>query len=166
MRPLDDADLGVVLGWRNHPRVRESSFTTHAIGWAEHRAWWAAVRLDPAREVLVYRHDGVASGVVAFEHVRPGHAEWGFYLDVEGVEERGQTLAAWLGIERAAIAHAFDARGAAVLEGHVLADNHAVLSLHRRFGFTEVERYTRAVDGAPRQVVRVRLAKPSTKESA
>jgi RimJ/RimL family protein N-acetyltransferase len=129
------------------------------IGWPEHQAWWAAVQRDPSREVLVYEHGGIPSGVVAFEDVAPGHAEWGFYLDVDGVERRGQTLAAWLGIERAAITHAFDARGAGVLDGHVLAGNDAVLRLHRRFGFTEVERYARAVDGVPRQVVKVRLAR-------
>jgi hypothetical protein len=165
LRDATDGDRDTVLGWRNHPRVRRSSFTAHEIGEAEHSGWWAAVRADPARWLLIYEHGGAPSGVVTFALADSGTdpgtdsgvADWGFYLDVAGLEGRGELLPAWIGIERDSIAYAFDKIGATVLRGDVLAANAAVWRLHRRCGFTETARYVRAVDGVPHEVVRVEL---------
>ena len=76
-----------------------------------------------------------------------------------GADERGEMLAAWIGIERESISYAFDKVGATVLRGEVLASNAGVWRLHRRFGFTETGRYVREVDGLPREVVRIELRK-------
>ncbi|MBB2909535.1 UDP-4-amino-4,6-dideoxy-N-acetyl-beta-L-altrosamine N-acetyltransferase [Streptosporangium becharense] len=159
LRRIDDGDLETVRRWRNHPKVRAASFTTHEIGAAEHARWWRAVRDDPDREVLLYEHGGEGAGVVAFTGLTGGDAgaTWGFYLDVDGLERSGRLLEAWFGIERAAVGHAFGPLGLRTLRGEVLAGNDAVRRLHRRFGFTEVGSYLRDVDGVPREVVVVRL---------
>ncbi|GAA2891887.1 UDP-4-amino-4,6-dideoxy-N-acetyl-beta-L-altrosami ne N-acetyltransferase [Streptosporangium fragile] len=158
LRRIDDGDLETVRRWRNHPKVRAASFTTHEIGAAEHARWWRAVRGDPDREVLLYEHDGVPAGVVTFTGLAAGDgATWGFYLDVAGLERSGRLLRAWFGVERAAVGHAFGPLGLRSLRGEVLADNDAVRRLHRRFGFTEVGSYLRDVGGVPREVVVVRL---------
>lgn len=159
LRPAADDDRDVVLTWRNHPDVRRASLTTHVIGADEHRAWWRAAAADERRLVLVYEHAGRPAGVVMFADLDPVEraATWGYYLDVAGLRQRGELLPAWLGLERAVVDHAFDALGLDRLGGETLADNTQVLALHRRFGFRETRRYSRVVDGTPRDVVWTQL---------
>ncbi|MCK2221434.1 GNAT family N-acetyltransferase [Actinomadura sp. ATCC 31491] len=157
LRDVHDDDLPAMRRWRNHPKVRAASFTTHEIGAAEHARWWAAVRADATRRVLVYDHDGRPAGVVAYSDLSAASATWGFYLDLDGLERSGALLRAWAGLERAAIGHAFGPLGLSVLRGEVLADNEPVRTLHRRFGFAEVAAYRRDVDGVPRDVVAIEL---------
>ncbi|RGC67476.1 hypothetical protein C5N14_19160 [Micromonospora sp. MW-13] len=161
LRVARDADSETLRRWRNHPRVRAVSFTRHEIGPAEHAAWWTAVRADPDRRLLVHEHLGVPCGVVTFSGVTtPDRAlAWGFYLDVEGLDARRQLMPAWLALERAAVAYAFDVLGARTLGGETLATNRPVLALHRRLGFAIVRRYERDVDGTPHQVVWTELSR-------
>ncbi|TMR10547.1 GNAT family N-acetyltransferase [Nonomuraea turkmeniaca] len=159
LRGVRDDDLPVTRRWRNHPRVRAASFTTHEIGADEHARWWAAVRADPAKHVLVYDHEGTAAGVVTYAGLSTASACWGFYLDFDGLERSGALLRAWIGLERAAIDHAFGPLGLTTLRGSVLADNEPVRLLHKRFGFVEVGTYRRDVDGVARDVVAIELRK-------
>ncbi|MGP4095644.1 GNAT family N-acetyltransferase [Nonomuraea sp. KM90] len=159
LRDVRDDDLPVMRRWRNHPRVRAASFTTHEIAEDEHARWWAATRADAGRRVLIYDHEGTAAGVVTFAGLSPKSADWGYYLDLDGLERSGTLLRAWAGLERAAIEHAFGPLGLTTLRGEVLAGNEPVRRLHRRFGFVEVGAYLREVDGVPRDVVAIELRK-------
>ncbi|MFU8849816.1 GNAT family N-acetyltransferase [Micromonospora sp. SL1-18] len=155
LRPAGVGDLDRMRRWRNHPQVRGVSLTQHEIGPEEHLAWWEAVRADPDRRVLIHLHGGRPAGVVTFSGVTSPEKAlvWGFYLDLDGLEEHGELLRAWMGLQRTAIAHAFETLGARTLGGETLADNKPVLALHRRFGFRIVRRYEREIDGTPHQVV-------------
>ncbi|KAB2351743.1 GNAT family N-acetyltransferase [Actinomadura rudentiformis] len=157
LREVSDSDLGALLRWRNHPEVRKASFTTHEIGEAEHRRWWSRVCADPTRRVLIYEHRSTPCGVVTFSGLDGAEAWWGFYLDLDGLGESGELLHAWLGLEKAAIAHAFGPLGLRVLRGEVLAANEAVLRFHRRCGFTESGRHVREIDGEEQVVVHMEL---------
>lgn len=161
LRPADAGDLDQMRRWRNHPQVRGMSLTQHEISSAEHRAWWSAVREEPDRRVFIYLHDGQPAGVVTFTGVTsPDRAvTWGFYLDIEGLAERGELLPAWVGLQRAGIDHALGPLAARTLGGETLADNKPVLALHRRFGFRVVRRYERIVNGKARQVVWTELSR-------
>lgn len=158
LRPATDADRDVVLAWRNHPEVRALSLTQHVISPEEHSAWWEATKTDPSREVYVYERHGIPSGVVTFfdRDAAAGTCWWGYYLDNEGLSERGELLPAWIEIQRQAVRFAFDELGVRTLEGEVLDANESVRSFNRRNGFTEVESYDREVDGKPVRVHRVR----------
>ncbi|WP_219471736.1 GNAT family N-acetyltransferase [Nonomuraea rhizosphaerae] len=159
LRAVHDHEVPDLRRWRNHPRVRASSLTTHVIAETEHTRWWAGVCRDPARQVLIYVHEGAAAGVVTFSGLTPGSlsAEWGFYLDLDGLERTGALLPAWIGLERSAIDHAFGPLGLSTLRGEVLARNEPARGLHRRFGFTEVAVYPREVGGVRRDVIAVQL---------
>lgn len=159
LREARDDDLAVMRRWRNHPRVRAASFTTHEIGEDEHAHWWKATRADAGTHVFIYHHEGAAAGVVSFHDVTPESARWGYYLDLDGLERDTMLLPAWVGLERAAIAHAFGPLGLSTLRGEVLADNEPVRRMHRRFGFVEIGTYERQVDGVPRDVVAIELRK-------
>ena len=58
LRPATDGDVETIRRWRNHPKVRRASFTTHEIGPEEHRAWWEAVSADPTKRVLIFERNG------------------------------------------------------------------------------------------------------------
>ncbi len=150
LRAAVDADRDIVLPWRNHPSVRRVSLTTHVITPGEHAEWWAAVRADPARRLLIFCDGGTPAGVVLFD-LRSDPAVWSFYLDVAGLG--AGLLPAWMRLERAAVAHAFGELGLDRLGGETLATNEQVLALHRRFGFRETRRYERLIDGTPQTVV-------------
>lgn len=131
-----------MLSWRNHPAVRAVSMTTHEIKPAEHAAWWSKNR----QSVLIYEDEGVPAGVVIFSG-----ETWSFYLDVAGLGRR--MLPAWMRLEKEAIEYAFGELGLERLDGETLEENKQVLALHRRFGFREVRRYERSVDGVMKTVV-------------
>jgi RimJ/RimL family protein N-acetyltransferase len=157
LRPAVDADLETIRRWRNHPGVRRHFIHTREIDPAQHRSWWRGVCADPGRRVLMYEEGGTACGVVTFADHDPvaRRAEWGFFLDVDGLAVSGRLFAAWVGLERAAIRYGFGDLGLAVLGGRTLASNTAVLELHRRCGFVEVpeRRYRVEIDGRPCDVI-------------
>jgi len=107
----------------------------------------------------VYEHGGRPAGVVTFSGLdaADGSGSWGFYLDIDGLQARDELLPAWLGLERAAVAYAFDTLLLESLSGETLGWNTAVLALHRRFGFDVVGTCRRLVDGVPTDVVRTEL---------
>src|SRR3954454_18718263 len=104
LRVAGDADRARVLGWRNHPRVRAVSLTAREIEPDEHALWWRIVTADPDRRLLIYSHDLVPSGVVLFtrdscKDAAADAATWSFYLDVDGLDRRGELLPAWATLE-------------------------------------------------------------------
>ena len=64
LRPMVDADLERVLGWRNHPDVRRWMYTSHEIELDEHRRWFRGASQDERRHLLVYELDGEPCGYV------------------------------------------------------------------------------------------------------
>ncbi|WP_449062872.1 UDP-4-amino-4,6-dideoxy-N-acetyl-beta-L-altrosamine N-acetyltransferase [Planomonospora algeriensis] len=166
LRKAFEHESEMIRRWRNHPRVREASFTTHEIGETEHAKWWVSATADATRRILVYEHEGVPSGVVNFfdYDTEERRAMWAFYLDVDGLGERGELFAAWLTVEGEAVRYAFDELEVATLRCEVLSHNTAVRTLHRRNGFVEVDTYTRPVDGTEESVIvmeRVRADTPA-----
>ncbi|HEX8626778.1 MAG TPA: GNAT family N-acetyltransferase [Catenuloplanes sp.] len=159
LRRATDADADAVLRWRNHPKVRQASFTRRPISAPEHAAWWRRVSADPAHHLLIFEWQGVAAGVVTLHEPTPadGSAGWAFYLDVDGLQRIGALLPAWVAAERAALGYAFDTAGLRVLRGEVLAENRPVLDLHRRFGFAVTGTHQRDIDGVRHDVLRVEL---------
>ncbi len=143
--------METIRRWRNHPKVRRASFTTHEIGPEEHRAWWEAVSADPTRRVLIFERNGVPSGVVLFTGVGSELVEWSKYVDVDGLGS--ERAAAWEELEYEAIDYAFDVLGADRIGASTLAANTPVRRLHERTGFVELRRYTRTIDGVDREVV-------------
>jgi RimJ/RimL family protein N-acetyltransferase len=161
LRPANAADRDRIRLWRNHPTVRSVSVTTHEIGADEHASWFSGVLIDPTKSVLIYEHDGIPSGVVTFTGLGPdGPAVWGFYLDNDGLERRGDTLAAWLSVQREAVAYAFDVLGVDELTGEVLEHNTVVRRMNRRLGFVEGEPVRKVIAGVPTLSYPISLRRP------
>jgi len=163
LRPGRDGDRDRVLAWRNHPDVRRASITHHVIEPAEHRAWWQRVSTADNRRVLIYERDGVVAGVVNFFDLEldtePRTGAWGFFLDADGLAERGETLPAWIEVMKEATSYAFDELGLDDLYGEVLEHNTVVRQMNRRFRFVEGEPETRYSDGREITVLPISLNK-------
>ena len=137
LRDATEGDLESIRTWRNHPRVRSAHLFQEEITAAGHRDWWRQVDADPSRRVLVFEYQERPAGVVHFkDHDPVGRtAEWGFFLDVDGLGP--DLMNAWIQLEREAVDFAFGTMGLDAVGGRTLASNTPVLALHRRFGFRE-----------------------------
>ncbi|HEY2345029.1 MAG TPA: UDP-4-amino-4,6-dideoxy-N-acetyl-beta-L-altrosamine N-acetyltransferase [Xanthomonadaceae bacterium] len=132
LRRMLEADLSLVLAWRNHSDVRRWMFTSHEIGIDEHERWFHAIVSDPARHPLIFEMDGSPQGFVQIGPVAAGgNAAWGFYLAPDAPKGCGRSLG------EATLAYAFDDLGLHKLSGEVLAFNEASLKFHRHLGFRE-----------------------------
>ncbi len=147
LRKAQFGDMEAIRKWRNHAEVRRVSLTQHAITADEHRSWWERTQEDPSTLVLIYERDGLAAGVITFFDLKDRSAWWGYYLDNDGLTERGTLFPAWISIQREAVRYARDELGLVELHGETLAANESAVAFNERQGFTEVERYTRDVAG-------------------
>jgi RimJ/RimL family protein N-acetyltransferase len=163
LRPARDTDVDDIRRWRNQEINRAVSISAHEISAAEHAAWWAAARVDTRRRVLVYERAGVPSGVVSFFDLdldgEPRTGSWGFFLDAEGLDARGETLPAWLEIMRAALSYAFDELRLDELRAEVLEHNTAVRQMNRRLKFVEGRPVQRQVNGRTVTVIPLVLSR-------
>ncbi|MFF0266591.1 GNAT family N-acetyltransferase [Kribbella sp. NPDC004536] len=159
LRTATDDDVDLIRTLRNQQANREVSITSHEISAGEHAAWWAKTSVDPSRRVLIYTRDGATAGVVNFFDLDGTAGAWGFFLDADGLAERGETLPAWIEIMREATAYAFDELGLDVLTGEVLEHNAVVRQMNRRFRFTEGTPETRYADGRELTVIPISLRK-------
>src|ERR671931_2355255 len=120
LRAATDDDVDIIRRLRNQQANRDVSITSHEITADEHAAWWAKTSMDPSRRVLMYLRDGATAGVVNFFNLETTTGSWGFFLDADGLAERGETLPAWIEVMREATSYAFDELGLELLTGEVL----------------------------------------------
>jgi RimJ/RimL family protein N-acetyltransferase len=159
LRAATEDDVDTIRRLRNQQANRDVSITSHEITADEHAAWWAKTSADPSRRVLIYERDGQIAGVVNFFDLEGSSGAWGFFLDADGLAERGETLPAWIEIMREATAYAFDELGLEVLTGEVLEHNTVVRQMNRRFRFAEGTPETRYAGGREITVIPISLRK-------
>jgi RimJ/RimL family protein N-acetyltransferase len=159
LRAATEDDVDTIRRLRNQRANRDVSINAHEITADEHAAWWAKTSVDPSRRVLIYTRDGETAGVVNFFDLDGTAGAWGFFLDADGLAERGETLPAWIEIMREATAYAFDELGLEVLTGEVLEHNTVVRQMNRRFRFAEGTPETRYADGRELTVIPISLRK-------
>ena len=132
--PLTENDLELILPWRNAPAVRKAMYTHHEISPEEHRAWFQRIRQDPRKRWYLYRNtEGTPQGVVYFTELdfvqRTGL--WGFYVKPAAKSGTGTRM------EYAALELAFGDLNLHKLNCEVLANNMAVVNLHKKVGFIQ-----------------------------
>lgn len=132
IRPVDEADLPLILAWRNAPEVRRNSFSRHVITEIEHRAWFERTRTDSRLRAYVFLSDeGLRCGVVTFIDLNPRDrtATWGFYSAPDAPEGNGTRL----GI--CALDEAFGPLGLHKVNAEVLVTNARSVHFHEKLGF-------------------------------
>jgi RimJ/RimL family protein N-acetyltransferase len=164
LRTATEDDVDTIRRLRNQQANREVSITSHEISADEHAAWWAKASADPTRQVLIYARDDVTAGVVNFFDLEGSTGSWGFFLDADGLAERGETLPAWIEVMREATAYAFDELGLDLLTGEVLEHNTVVRQMNRRFRFAEGTPEQRYADGRELTVIPISLRKQDRRQ--
>jgi RimJ/RimL family protein N-acetyltransferase len=164
LRAATSDDVDTIRRLRNQQANRAVSITSHEISADEHAAWWAKTTADPTRRVLIYERNGVTAGVLNFFDLEGPSGAWGFFLDADGLAERGETLPAWIEVMREATAYAFDELGLDLLTGEVLEHNTVVRQMNRRFRFTEGTPEVRYADGREITVIPISLRRQDRRQ--
>lgn len=132
IRPMVQADLALVLRWRNHPEVRRHMLSRHEITSDEHQRWFERSLQDSRRHLLIFELDRQPLGFVNFtELASAGIADWGFYAAPDAPRGSGQRLG------QAALAHGFTQLKFHKVCAQVLAQNERSLRFHRALGFQQ-----------------------------
>lgn len=132
IRRMTEADLDMVLRWRNHPDVRAFMYTQHEIAPQEHAEWYERARVDERRYLLVYEEGGVPCGFVNFSEMPAGrNSIWGFYAAPSAPWGAGRRMG------RAAVAYGFDKAGFHKISGEALAHNEKSIRFHLSLGFQQ-----------------------------
>lgn len=132
VRPMADADVERVLGWRNHLEVRRYMYTQHEITLDEHQLWFERARQDPRKHLLIFEADDQALGFVSFRELDSGAtADWGFYAAPDAPKGSGRELG------RVALDHAFNDIKLHKVCAQALAYNERSIEFHQSLGFQQ-----------------------------
>lgn len=134
LRPIEERDLELLLGWRNSERIRASMYTSHRITLAEHRSWFERLRLAPDAFSYLFECEGRPLGVVNLNGLdrANGRCHWGFYLGEADAPPGSGSRMAYLALLRV-----FEELQLHKVVGEVLAFNAASIAYHRKLGFSQ-----------------------------
>lgn len=157
VRPITEADLDMILEWRNSDFVRLNMITQHVISAPEHRAWYDRISQDESCRWFVYQADGASTGVAYITNIQcdARSAEWGVYKAPLAPSGTGVALAT------AVLDKAFHELPIDVIYGDVLESNAASLKLHEKLGFIEHACVSNTPNAEPRPhaVIRMMLSR-------
>jgi RimJ/RimL family protein N-acetyltransferase len=93
LRPLSEADLPLILSWRNEPAIRRWFWHSDAISWDDHLTWYRTT-YSPATDDVLWVIDwrGQPVGTTSLYHITPERAELG-RLMIGDPSARGQHVA-------------------------------------------------------------------------
>lgn len=156
LRDLLPEDEEMIRNWRNLPDVAEHMYTDHHIAPKEHRMWFQGILNDPTRRYWIIALDQQSVGLVNLYDIDYGHKRcyWAFY--VAGPDARGKGVGGFA--EYSVLQYVFDRLHFNRLCCEVLASNHAVVEMHKRFGFAQEARFRQHVIKGGERVDVVSLA--------
>lgn len=126
------ADLDIVLAWRNHAEVRRYMWTRHEIRPDEHQRWFERAVSDSNKHLLIFEVNRQPLGFANFTATgRGGIAEWGFYAAPDAPRGTGRQLGC------SALNHAFTKLDLHKVCGQVLAYNVRSIHFHKSLGFQQ-----------------------------
>lgn len=134
LREVKEADLRLILEWRNSYRIRSMMYTDQVIPWEEHYAWFQRTKAADTSKHLIFEYSGIPSGVINFTQIdkKNGTAYWGFYIGPSDMPRGIGTILGFLGLS-----YAFESLNFRKLCAQVFAFNQASVAFHRKLGFSE-----------------------------
>jgi len=141
---LNEREQFRLLDIRNQPLIRESSYTTHVIGEAEHRRWLESVRANEKRHFYgVLYNETLVGGVGLQQDKDPKSGEWSFYVSQDA---QGKGLG--LGLAVCALDLFFENLRLEEIFGEALVANEASLQFHKKIGFVHTANRKRQLSPA------------------
>jgi UDP-4-amino-4,6-dideoxy-N-acetyl-beta-L-altrosamine N-acetyltransferase len=133
LRNIEQGDLPIIRGWRNHPDINRYMFSQHEIKEQEHCAWFEASQKNSLRTLSVYEEDGCIRGFLQLQKKSQdcGVYEWGFYTSPSAERGTGVKLG------ELAFHNVFVEMGGTKLVGEVLSFNLPSIKFHKKLGFVQ-----------------------------
>lgn len=131
-----------VLKLRNESYIRSNMYTEHLISTEEHLNWISKLKSDSRNIIFVVLDSDQVKGVASVNNIKEEHkvADWAFYLD-KSMQGKGLGGA----LEYSMLKYVFDKLHLQKLNCQVLDFNEAVVSMHKKFGFTEEGRLRKSI---------------------
>ena len=131
LRPINEADLDLMLAWRNDPSIRSKMYTRDVIDRDDHLEWWTKTAQREDCAFFMYEDAGTPFGVVSFTQIDRlnSNCSWAFYASPQAPKGTGSRM------EYLALEKVFDELKLNRLRCEVLDFNKPVISLHQKFGF-------------------------------
>jgi len=142
LRAMEQADLDLVLTWRNQKRIRQAMYTDHIISREEHYAWFERVSGQDESLHFVFEYEGKPIGVANVTDINraANRCVWGFYIGAEDVPRGVGSAMGFFTLE-----HLFETLGFHKVIGEALAENEASIRYHLRLGFVQEGRFVEHV---------------------
>jgi UDP-4-amino-4,6-dideoxy-N-acetyl-beta-L-altrosamine N-acetyltransferase len=155
LRPVQPADWGRLLAWRNSPEVAAYMYSDHVITPAEHDRWFYGLGSDQTRAYWIIEMEQAPVGLVNLYDITADDCAWAYYLADPAT--RGRGVGAY--VELTMLDKVFTELGLQRLYCEVLEDNDAVWKLHQSFGFEVVDRLARRAlkAGVAKDALRLKL---------
>ncbi|WP_231757161.1 UDP-4-amino-4,6-dideoxy-N-acetyl-beta-L-altrosamine N-acetyltransferase [Microbulbifer elongatus] len=129
---MNEADLDLVLEWRNHIEVRRYMYTQDKIDFDQHKSWFDSSSKNTSRRLLIFEQGDTPLGFVSFNRINGGDvADWGFYTAPDAPKGTGKELG------ETALAYGFDKLNLHKVCGQALSFNERSIRFHRRLGFKQ-----------------------------
>lgn len=131
---LTEADLEMVLNWRNQDTIRAMMYTSRLISSDEHLNWFKQLQNNPSSRSLLFYFEDQPYGVVNINRINPTNltCDWGFYM---GEEAAPKGLGTVLGYK--ALEYIFKKLQMRKVCAEVLDYNEPSIHFHRKLGFIE-----------------------------
>lgn len=136
LRPMKEADLPLVLKWRNSEHVRAHMFTDHQISEEEHYDWFERNRDRASLHVFVQSEKLLGVVNVTDIDKQSGRASWGFYLGEKNLPKGTGFVMGYL-----ALNFIFDELEIRKLCSEILISNKISLKFHKKLGFGKEGRF-------------------------
>lgn len=133
LRSIEQGDLELIRGWRNHPDIRKLMFSSREVTPEEHLVWFQKASQDRSRSLLVYVENDTPLGFMQFSPTKEGSTifEWGFYAAHEAPKGTGSKMA------KLSLDFAFNQLNATKVFGEVLEHNTGSIRFHKKMGFLQ-----------------------------
>lgn len=142
LRPIEERDLDLVLGWRNSDRVRTNMYTDHIITPDEHRSWYERTRQTEFPQTLIFEYRGIPAGLKSFTQVDRSNSRcyWGFYLGKSELPRGCGTAMGFLALE-----YIFEQQNFHKVCAEAFVFNEGSVKYHTRLGFVQEGRFAQHV---------------------
>lgn len=134
LRTMEQADLELVLQWRNSDRIREHMYTDQLITMDEHQAWFNKLKQNQDAVYQIFEIKQKPVGLINFTHLDTHNSKcnWGFYLGRQDLPRGSGAMMGYLGLE-----YAFEQLRMRKICGETFAFNAASIRFHQNLGFTQ-----------------------------